>query len=369
MDKDMHNAKGWLDEAWEDVVVKLRETRNAIGVSFPHKSLDGKYLEEGLHWWTNGFWPGLMWMMYEGTGDEAYRTIAEGCEEKLDEAFNEHFDRLHHDVGFMWLHSAVFNYRFTGNEVSRRRGLIAASYLASRFNIRANYIRAWNWDMVGWSIIDSMMNIPILFWASDQTEDPRFRFIGEAHADKVLEHFIREDGSVRHIVVFDPYTGDFVESLTGQGYGPESAWTRGQAWALHGFALAYAHTGHERYLAAAKRVAHYFIANLPEDCVPQCDFRAPKEGDQWKDVSAGACAACGLLEIEKHVPEHEKKLYRTYAEKMLESLYRNYFVPDVTEEGLLSKGTIAYNQNDEEKNKPLIYGDYYFVEGLRKLMS
>lgn len=363
---DQLKDREWINRAWEDVAGKLKRTSQRIGISFPHQSVNGQYDNASIDWWTNGFWPGLMWLMVHVTNDQRYRRIAEGCEEKLDEAFNRGFDGLHHDVGFMWMLSAVANYRLTGNADSRRRGLIAAAYLASRFNIRGEYLRAWNDDKVGWTIIDSMMNLPLLYWASQELDDPRFRFIAEAHANKVLKYFIREDGSVEHIIDFNPYTGEKIASFGGQGYENGSAWARGQAWAIYGFVLSYNYTKEEKYLNAAKRVAHFFIAALPEDRVSPCDFRAPEGGGAIKDVTATACAASGFLEIVKAVPDYEKKLYQNAALQMLAGLYHNYGAWDEDEEGLLTKGTIAYHQT-EGRHVPLIYGDFFFVEALLKL--
>jgi unsaturated chondroitin disaccharide hydrolase len=257
----------WIDAAWKKAIAKVDVTSERIGASFPHRSENGRYQDEDIFWWTNGFWPGILWILYRETGKAKFLELARECEGKLDEALSGYYG-LHHDVGFMWLLSAVADYRLTGNPESRRRGMIAASYLASRFNIRGGFIRAWNDDKTGWTIIDSLMNIPILYWASEESGDPRFRFVAEAHADKVLANFVREDGSVHHIVNFDPFTGDFVESYGGQGYCLGSSWTRGQAWAIHGFALSYNHTRSQRYLEAAKRISHYFLASLPEDSVP-----------------------------------------------------------------------------------------------------
>ncbi|MBN1501831.1 MAG: glycoside hydrolase family 88 protein [Spirochaetes bacterium] len=360
------NGSAWITDAWNDIEKKIEKTSRRIGASFPHKSVNGKYDNEVIDWWTNGFWPGLMWLMYVGTKNDFYKSIAEQCELKLDEALTTSFYGLHHDVGFMWLPTSVANYRITGNKESRRRGLIAAAYLCSRFNIRGNFIRAWNEDRVGWAIIDSMMNLPLLNWASNETGDPRYAFIAEAHAEKVMNNFIRNDGSVDHIVNFDPNTGEKIESFGGQGYENGSSWSRGQAWAIYGFVILYRNTGNAVYLDAAKRIAHYFMAALPDDFVAPSDFRAPAEGDAIKDVTATACAASALLDISESVSDYQKGMYENKAKKMLQSLYENYGAWNEAEEGLLTKGTIDYHQKST-RNIPVIYGDFYFVEAVMKL--
>ena len=223
-------------------------------------------------------------------------------------------------MGFLWLLSAVANYRITGNEQSKMRGMRAASTLASRYQIHGHFIRAWNGEEPGVSIIDTMMNLPLLYWASEVSGDPRFRYIAQEHTNTVLRSFVRSDGSVNHIVVFDTLMGEVKDTPGGQGYAPGSSWSRGQAWALYGLALGYIHTKEETYLEGAKRVAHYFLANIGPDGIPALDFRAPRES-KYIDTTAGSIAASGLLEIEKLVPDGEKGLYRTGAERILQGLW------------------------------------------------
>jgi unsaturated chondroitin disaccharide hydrolase len=326
---------------------------------------------EAPNWWTAGFWPGMLWQLYAGSGDESLKGIAERCEERLDEVLDGYV-KLDHDLGFMWLLTSVANYKLTGSEESRVRGLKAANYLAARFNLKGRYIRAWNpWregeNNSGVAIIDCSMNTSLLFWASEATGDPRYRHIAEAHMDTVLEHFIRPDGSVYHIVNFDPETGEVVQKLGGQGYAPESAWSRGAAWALYGLSLAYHHTGKQSYLDAAKQVAHFFLTRLPEDHVPQWDFRAPGEAGGIRDSSAGSCAASGLLLLASQAEISEAHVYRNGALSILESLYRNYGTWDnAEEEGLLLHGTSNYPEH-RNIDVPLIYGDFFYVEALARV--
>lgn len=244
---------------------------------------------DGICWWTNGFWAAQMWQMYQMTGEALYLAEANRAEVLLDEALAE-FMHLHHDVGFMWRLSAAVNYDLTGNEESRVRALHAANLLAGRFN-PLGFIRAWNGECTGWAIIDCMMNLSLLYWAWKQTDDPRFLKIANAHADTTMAHFVRPDGSCEHIVVFDPDTMAVLDKPGGQGNAPGSSWSRGQGWALYGFTIAYLHTGNPAYLSTAKRVAHYFLACVDGDCIPNADFRAPAD-PIIKDNIAGALAAC-----------------------------------------------------------------------------
>lgn len=184
-------------------------------------------------------------VLYRDTGDEQYAEIARHTEKKLEKCFTD-FYGLHHDVGFMYLLTSAANYKLTGSEDARRNALHAANLLAGRFNPAGRFIRAWNEtgdkDVRGWAIIDCMMNISLLYWATRESGDPRFHQIALMHADTTLKNFIRPDGSVRHIVEFDPETGAFVRDYGGQGYEQGSSWTRGQGWAVYGFANSYAHT-------------------------------------------------------------------------------------------------------------------------------
>ncbi|MFP4974767.1 glycoside hydrolase family 88 protein [Paenibacillus sp. CN-4] len=368
---DIAQRPDWVEEAWENALQKTKRNTARIGANFPHASIDGKYVLEEPFWWTAGFWPGMLWLLYNDCGDAELREIAERCESRLD-AVIDGYVRLDHDLGFMWTLTSVANHTLHGGERSKVRALKAASFLASRFNIKGGYIRAWNpWtpgeDNSGVAIIDCAMNVPLLFWASRVTGDPRFGHIAEAHMDTVLNRFVRPDGSVYHILRFDAATGEFIEGQGGQGYAPESAWSRGTAWAIYGLTLAYHHTGRTDYLQAAKRVAQFFLTRLPDDLVPHWDFRAPLAERQLRDSSAGACAASGLLLLADKCGELEGDVYREPAVRMLESLYRNYGAwEDPNEEGLILHGTSNY-PNRTNLDVPLIYGDYYFVEGLARL--
>ena len=367
------NRADWAEEAWGKALRKIQRTSGRIGAGFPHASHNGAYELADPGWWTAGFWPGILWLLYNGARDERLKALAERCEETLDGVLDG-YTRLDHDAGFMWILTSVASYKLLGKEQSRVRALKAANYLAARFNLKGRYIRAWNpWtegeDNAGIAIIDCSMNTALLFWASANTGDPRYRHIAEAHMDTVLEHFIRPDGSVYHIVRFDAETGERLEPLGGQGYAPESAWSRGTAWAIYGLTLAYHHTGKPAYLNAAKQAAHFFLAGLPEDHVPPWDFRAPQELRHIRDSSAGACAASGLLLLADQVDPLESAVYREAAIRILDSLYRNYGAwDDEREEGLILHGTGHYPEG-KNVDVPLIYGDFFYVEGLARLLG
>lgn len=367
--------EAWAESVWEKLQVKLKAECLRLGDMIPGDvGNDGHYTDMGnrdIYWWTNGFWAGTMWQMYHASGSECFRTAAERIEERLDEALNG-FMGLHHDVGFMWLPSAVADYRITGNKESLRRGLHAAGILAGRYNPSGRFIRAWNpdcdpsIDTTGLAIIDCMMNLPLLYWASEVTGDSRFRAIAMNHADRVLEYTLRPDGSSNHIVEFDPDTGEYRGNPGGQGYESGSSWSRGQGWALYGMALSFAYTGKREYLDAAKRSAHYFIANAAlNDYVPLVDFRAPEE-PVLVDTTAGVIAVCGLLEIAESVGQAEQALYVKSALRILRVLEERYCNWKPEEDAVLGGGTVAYHG---KRNCPIIYGDYFLTEAVLRLLG
>ncbi|MBE5749487.1 MAG: hypothetical protein E7340_05440 [Clostridiales bacterium] len=205
----LNDNKDWIDTVWNKLDKKLSKTAIKSRYKLPYTTINGIHddSKDNILNWTNGFWGGLMWLMYVGTGRECYKITAETSEKLLDEAF-KHMQEWHHDVGFMWHLTSGVNYRLTGNIDSKNRNLIAAMSLMSRYNISGDYIRCWNdgtWGekVAGWSIIDCMMNIPILYWASKEIGDARFAKIAMRHADMTMRDHVRADGSVNHIVVHD----------------------------------------------------------------------------------------------------------------------------------------------------------------------
>ncbi len=369
--------KAWVEETFKKVDAKMSK----VTLRSADKIVDGVD-ENGRHKvimpndWTSGFWGGLNYLLYNYTKNEDYLTTARNIEAQLDEGLRN-FEQLHHDVGFMWHITSGASYRLFGDEKSKVRNLFAASTLYSRFVPDGGFIRAWNapWKnapSANWSIIDCMMNIPQLYWASEVIGDDRFKQIAMAHADMAMLDHVREDGSIAHIVEHDRETGEVVCTHGGQGYGVGSSWSRGQAWGLYGFILSYIHTKEERYLDTAKRIAHYFIANCCDDWLPRLDFRAPST-PVYYDSTAGAIAACGLIEIAKAVGENEGGMYLSAALNMLKAMEAKFMNYDPETDDMLGYGSILYPKKEEEIEKvthiSIIYGDYFFTEALLKLLG
>ena len=294
-----------MELIWRDILVKIyrkEETvaqRNAGKIPY---STDGNFFDdrsEDICWWTNGFWAGLLWQLYGVKKNALFRKEAERVERKLDRNFTI-ARGMDHDSGFKWLLTAGANALLTGSGESKNRLLLAANDLAGRFNPAGNFLRAWNdpgdGTNAGIAIIDCMMNLPLLYRASGMTGDPRFRAIAVRHAETARKYFVREDGSCAHIAQFDPETGEFLGTLGGQGMAVGSSWTRGQSWAIYGFALSYRHTRREQFLATSERVAHNFMECIPKNGYIPVDFCQEQACDA-EDDSAAAIASCGLLEL------------------------------------------------------------------------
>ncbi|KAF1303135.1 glycoside hydrolase family 88 protein [Enterococcus sp. JM9B] len=364
-------TENWSYEVQNKIVQKMNKVIRRNLNKIPYQPIDGRYSRDHsneISNWTNGFWGGILWQMYIWTKDFLYQEEAEKLEKKQDAIFLRS-DGFDHDSGFKWLPTAVVDYKLFGGKDALNRGMLAADNLAGRFNLAGNFIRAWNdredgVDTRGWAIIDCLMNLPLLYWASEESQDPRFCQIAKKHADMVRTAFVRSDGSVNHIVEFDPFTGEKISTHGGQGMADGSSWTRGQAWGIYGFALSYKHTNDEKYLKTAQKIADYFISKIPENCHIPVDFCQPQEVD-YEDDTAAAIAACGFLEIASCVTGNEAEKYRNWAIRLLKILTEEDADWNEENDPLLLKGTGSYD--DPIHNYPILYGDFYYMLAIAKL--
>ena len=377
----LNENRAWAEEVFSAIDAKM----SRVTVRSRDKLVDGVD-NNGVHKeripnsWTAGFWGGLNYLLYAYTKNEDYLKTAKRSEELMDAGLRN-FEKLHHDVGFMWHILSGAGYALTGDRASKVRNFFAATTLASRFVLtpEGGFIRAWNDPSGGkpvdnWTIIDCLMNLPILYWASREIGDDRFARIAMEHADTSIRCHLRDDGSVKHIVEHNRDTGDEVCSYGGQGIAVGSSWSRGQAWGLYGFTISYIHTGEERYLNAAKQIANYFIANCCDDWLPRVDFRAPAE-PVYYDSTAGACAACGLIELAKRLPENEGGMYMNAAVNILKALWKNFANLDPDTDDMIGMGTGRYpvpgrfTESQANVHVSIIYGDYFFTEAILKLLG
>ena len=331
----------------------------------PYKSEKGAWIPspfDGNGWWTGGFYPAILWQIYAADKPEWCLMEARRVESLLTEEFRI-FSHLNHDVGFMYLLSCGADHKLTGDGQAALDTLHAASLLMGRFN-PAGYIRAWNQPaQAGFAIIDCMMNLSLLYWASRKTGDPRFAHAADVHAHTALREFLRPDGSVSHIIEFDPETGARVKEHPGQGYALGSQWSRGQAWGLYGFTLAYLNTEKPEYLDAARRIAANFMAHIRPDGLTDCDFCQPNTEERIDNI-AGAIAACGLMELEKATGD---AAYRNAALRLTDGLLDHCC--DWTDQrlGVLTHCTASYHDDGAGRHTNIVYGDYFLMEALAKL--
>lgn len=353
---------------------------------------DGKHLPDAPGHWTDGFWPGILLLIYADIGDEVmlkeYRRIEGLLAERLlnDQVLNEqkNYLALDHDVGFIFFLTFVYDYMINNNHVGKERGLRAADFLMNRYHEKGRFLHAWNdwpWDTPefreekkGKVIIDSLMNVPLLFWASEVTGETDYREKAISHIDTVRNNMIREDGSTFHTFNFDPFTGLPIEGKTVQGYNDDSCWSRGHAWAIYGFALAYRYTNDKLNLEAAERCIAYWQGSALPSLDAPWDFNAPRNDNLPIDTSAMAIAACGIMELSDQL-NNRHDLYE-YAKFIIHRLME-FHTADPTSNSFLIHGCVgpAYRKGSTEELKKkyirddqsLIYGDYFFLEALLRL--
>lgn len=319
--------------------------------------------------WVSGFFAGTLWYMYELTGDEAWAARAQKHTEILDSI---QYLQWHHDVGFMIYDSYGNGLRLKNIPGYREVIVQTARSLATRFREVPGVIQSWDADR-GWQgergwqcpvIIDNMMNLELMFKASEFSGDSTFRHIAVSHADRTMKEHFRDDYSCYHVVDYDLTDGHVRGRCTAQGYADDSAWARGQAWAVYGFTTCYRYTGDKRYLDHAEKVAGFMLndVNMPADLVPYWDYDAPNIPDEPRDASTAAVLASALYEMYTYT---QNALYREKADKIIESLSSPAYRAPVGENGgfllMHSVGSIPHGSNIDV---PLNYADYYFLEAL-----
>ena len=327
---------------------------------------DGTWIQKETSNWVSGFFAGILWYFYEYTNDPLWEKQARKWNAALEP---EKFNTQTHDLGFMLYNSFGNGYRLTNDEKYKEILLQGAESLITRFNPNVGTIKSWNSEPENHlTIVDNMMNLEYLFWASKISGDPKFRDIAIRHADVTLKNHFRADGSSYHVVNYDPQTGEVKEKKTSQGYSNESSWARGQAWGGYGFTMMYRETNDPRYLEIAQKTFNRFIERLPHDMVPYWDFDAPNIPNEPKESSAAAIAASALLELSKYTSDanHRDRYYQT-AMDLLEALStERYLAKNGKYQCILlhSNGSVP---RGTDVDVSFTYADYYFVEALLQL--
>ncbi len=318
--------------------------------------------------WTAGFWPGLLWLAFEATADNEFRRAALDYVPIFEQRLTERRWVDHHDLGFLYSLSCVAAFRLTGNASARSIALRAADLMLQRFHPKGRFIQAWGAtdDRTAHRlIIDSLMNLPLLFWATDVTGRGDYRAAAEAHLRTTLAHVIRPDASTFHTYFFDPDTGAPAHGVTHQGFSDSSCWSRGQAWAIYGIPLSARYVVDSSLMASFEQVADYFLRRLPADRVCYWDL-VFTSGPQERDSSAAAIAVCGLLEALRHLaPGHLRSRCETAAHEILGSLIENY-AADATADGLILHAVYS-KPHRAGVDECCIWGDYFYLEALLRL--
>lgn len=359
--------KNIFNRYYNKVLARTELNINYFRDSYGHVSTGNKYSREKNIHWTASFFVGMTQLAYLATNDRKYCSYNKQYLDSFVKRLST--TRLDHDLGFLYTLSCVAIYKNTGNEEAKSVAVSAADELIKRFNNKGNYIQAWKPMGVGMGdvkiIIDCMLNLPLLYWATEETGDTKYAEIARKHAMTTSKTLLRSDYSVYHTYLFDPVSGRAIMGKTHQGKYDESTWARGQAWALYGFALSYIYTGDRHFLECAKGAAAYYINNLPNDYVCYWDFSATDLTPEMKDSSAAAIGASGLLLL-SHLDVELGELYKQYGKIILMNLTKHYYI-DTQEEGigLLREG--YYRSQDY--NECTIWGDYFYMEALYRIMN
>jgi unsaturated chondroitin disaccharide hydrolase len=350
----------------DNLFARIRRNCEAFSDQFPTVGDGTRYLLQPNDTWLAAFWPGLLWLTYAATADPAIRS----CAESLLPSFADRLERrvhITHDLGFLYTLSARAQWQLTGDEAAHRLALRAAEELARRYRPAGQYIQAWGeiGDKAegGRAIIDTMMNVHLLFWAAEQTGRTHYHDIARAHVDTTASFLVRADGSSNHTFFFDQNTGEPLGPRTHQGYADDSLWARGQGWTIHGFAAAADWTGDPHHAAIARQAAERFLAELPEGGIPTWDLRLPADAPHYPDTSASAIAAAGMLRLARQLGGEAGDHMRRAAVTLLDTLIARYLETDSEGQGLLRGGTYHAHKG-WGVDAYFICGDYFFLEAL-----
>ena len=364
-------TKAQLDQAITQALAQVAANIEYLQGRFPEPSaVNGQYATEPNTNWTNGFWPGMLWLSNELSNKPAFKAAAEAYRASFKARIDQQIALETHDIGFLYTTAAVSDYLITQDQAMRQLAIAAADQLLKRVDSSHQFIQAWG-AMDDASehrlIVDSLMNIPLLFWASKETGDPQYAQIAQSHYHLAVDNLIRADGGTFHTFYFDQ-AGKPLRGATKQGYADDSLWARGQAWAMYGTALHYRYCRDPADFARFEAVTNVFINHLPVDHVPYWDLIFGDGAAQSRDSSAAAIAICGIHEMMKYLPEQDgaKRFYQHAMHAMLGSLIQNY-TPKTRQAGgvLLAHGVYSYPDHVgiDEGN---LWGDYFYLEALTR---
>lgn len=317
--------------------------------------------------WTSGFFPGELWYLYEYTQNNFWKKKAQQHTDILE---REKLNGTTHDMGFKIYCSFGNGYRLTQDERYKEILLYSASTLATRYIPNAGIIRSWDHSKEYWDcpvIIDNMMNLELLFWATKESKDSTYYHIAVNHARTTMKNHFRPDFSSYHVIDYDSITGQVLKKNTHQGHAHESAWSRGQAWAIYGYTLCYRETGLPEFLFQAKNIEKYLFThkNMPDDLIPYWDFDAPQIPNEPRDASAATVIASALYELSLYDAENGAR-YKANADRIMENLTKNYRASLNKDNGFLLLHSTGTKPTNTEVDVPIVYADYYFLEALMR---
>lgn len=359
-----------LDASAEQAVLMAKSLEYQAG-RLPKSIKNGSLETSDCYWWCSGFFPGQLWYLYENTSDPELKRYAELFTDRIE---NVQYVTDNHDVGFMLYCSYGNGLRMTQNPEYAQVLINGAKSLSTRYNPLIKAIRSWDSTNGGkWQypvIIDNMMNLELLTWATQATGDNSFKNIAETHANTTMENHFRPDYSTYHVVSYDTLSGAPHVRMTHQGYADESAWARGQAWGLYGYTMMARETGNPAYLLQAKHIADFMMnhPNMPEDKVPFWDFDAPEIPNVPRDASAAAIMASALIELSQLDQTQDADKYLLFAEDQLRSLTSpEYLAEKGSNCNFVLKHSTGHCPANSEVDVPLSYADYYYVEALMRM--
>lgn len=352
-----------IDFILNRIDLNIKQFKNEV---FPSpESKDYIYRDADNFEWTPGFYTGMLWLAFELTGNSKYMDTAMS---QMDSYKNRIVNKIcvdTHDLGFIYSLSCVAAYKITGDEEAKKTAIMAADYLISRFHEKGGYIQAWgimNNNAKNRLIIDCLLNIPFLFWASEATDNPKYANIARAHLRTTLSVITRPDYTTHHTYFFD-YDGTPLYGQTAQGFSDTSCWARGQAWGVTGTAINYKYEKEDYVRENHDNITNTFISKLPADFVPYWDMDFSPADNEPRDTSSAAIAACGILEMSK---SHTNNNHMKCVSDMLNSLIDNFLTTNIHgANGILSDG--MYNRNRGCSPESNLWGDYFFFEAIMRI--
>ncbi len=374
MEKQENSSEEFdVEEALEHCKVKLYYSIK----NFQDEKRLPRHIKKGeQHWsgssinsWTVGFYPGILWKMYDYSKEQEFLLNAQFYTQMLEPIKSLPWKT--HDLGFMMYYSYGLGYEITKNQHYKAVLLEVADSLATLYKPEVGIMESWPWmkRKKGWphtTIIDNMMNLELLFWAAENGGKQILKEIAIAHALRTRKDFIREDNSTVHVVVYDSISSKVIKKVTDQGYSDYSTWSRGQAWGIYGFAKAYQYSGKQEFLETSQKLADYYLDNLPADLIPYWDFNAPNIPNEEKDASAASITASALFDLSQMVSDSEQsERYFKAGKEILKNLSSANYLSE-NSDAFLEK-SVGSHAGKQEVGIPIIYADYYYLEALLKL--